>query len=198
MLKETETEDPSDEIRAADDPLANGSSAETENDMRSSESGEASDPSELETALAERDRALGEKEELRDRLLRAQAEFDNIRKRLQREHDEFRQYASMETIESLLPIVDDFERAVAAPGVDPEVRKGLELIHNRIVDVFTRSGLQPIDSDGHFDPNLHQAVDRAPTEHDDEDQKILEVYQKGYLYKEKLLRPAMVKVAVKD
>jgi len=198
MLKETETAGPSDEISAADDPLANGSSAETENEMHCSEGGEASDPSELEAALAERDRAAAEKEELHDQFLRAQAEFDNIRKRLQREHDEFRQYASMETIESLLPIVDDFERAVAAPGVDPEVRKGLELIHNRIVDVFTRSGLQPIDSEGHFDPNVHQAVDRAATEHDHEDQKILEVYQKGYLYKEKLLRPAMVKVAVKD
>ena len=198
MLKETETEDPSDEIRAADALASNGSSADTEDETQSGENQAATDSSELETALAERDRALADKEELRDQLLRTQAEFDNIRKRLQREHDEFRQYASMATIESLLPIVDDFERAVAAPGVDPEIRKGLELVHNRIVDVFTRCGLKPIDSEGHFDPNLHQAVDRASTEHDHEDQKILEVYQKGYLYKEKLLRPAMVKVAVKD
>jgi molecular chaperone GrpE len=198
MLKQTETIGPDDETQAVEDPLSNGSPAETDSETTPDEAGAAAGASELETALGERDRALAERDELRDKLLRAQAEFENVRKRLLREHDEFRQYASMETIESLLPIVDDFERAIAAPGVDPEVRKGLELIHNRIVDVFTRSGLEPVDSAGHFDPNIHQAVDRASTEHDDEDQKILEVYQKGYLYKEKLLRPAMVKVAVKD
>lgn len=154
--------------------------------------------SELEQALAERDKAIAEKKELLDRLARSQAEFENIRKRLMREQDETREYAAMSTIESLLPVVDDFDRALEAEGSDAEILKGLELIRDRIVDVFQRAGLEPVEAKGAFDPHLHQAVDRAPAETDEEDQTILEVYRKGYRFKERLLRPAMVKVAVKD
>ena len=64
--------------------------------------------------------------------------------------------------------------------------------------MFTRAGLKPLDDGGHFDPNIHEAVDRGPAESDEDDQKILEVYQRGYHFKDRLLRPAMVKVAVKD
>jgi molecular chaperone GrpE len=105
----------------------------------------------------------------------------------------------MATIESLLPVLDDFERAMKAPGVDPEYLKGLELIYRRIFDVFTRAGLKPIDhSDGRFDPYLHHAVDRGPAETDEQDQTILDVYQQGYFFKDRVLRPSLVKVAVKD
>ena len=133
-----------------------------------------------------------------DKLQRAQADFDNLRKRLMREKQEANDYAAMSTVESLLPIVDDFERAIESPGLDPNVKKGLELIHQRIVDVFTRAGLKPIGDCGKFDPHLHQAVDRAPAESHEQDQTILEVYQRGYHFKDRLLRPAMVKVAVKE
>lgn len=153
---------------------------------------------ELQAALEERDRALAQKAELLDKFQRAQAEFDNWRKRLMREKQEAHDYAAMSTIESLLPIVDDFERAVQTPGLDPDFKKGLELIYQRIIDVFTRAGMKPIDGKGKFDPHLHHAVDRAPAASEEEDQTILEVYQRGYHFKDRLLRPAMVKVAVKD
>ena len=158
----------------------------------------ATSPRGLLAALEERDRARAQKAELLEKFQRAQAEFDNWRKRQQREKQEAQEYAAMSTIESLLPIVDDFERALDTPGLDPDFRKGLELIYQRIIDVFTRAGLRPIEDTGTFDPHLHHAVDRAPAESDEHDQTILEVYQRGYHFKDRLLRPAMVKVAVKD
>jgi molecular chaperone GrpE len=192
MLKEQETEDqtPGPDLEAND---AGGAA-----DPAQAAGVEQPGASELQTALAERDRALAEKNELLDKFQRAQAEFDNWRKRLMRERQETQEYAAMSTIESLLPVVDDFERALQAPGLDPEFKKGLELIYQRIIDVFTRAGMKPIDDSGKFDPHLHHAVDRAPAESDEHDQTILEVYQRGYHFKDRLLRPAMVKVAVKD
>ena len=161
-------------------------------------SGEQGEIAEIRKLIAERDAARGDKAELLDRYQRAQAEFENARKRMQREREETREYAAMEVIEALLPIVDDFERALTAEGIDPEVRKGLELIDSRIQDVFERLGLKRIDAHGVFDPELHMAVDRAPAGSDEQDQQILEAYRPGYKFKDRLLRPAMVKVAVKE
>ena len=158
----------------------------------------AEGPSELEKVAAERDQAVAEKAELLDRYQRAQAEFDNLRKRLVREKDEAVNYAAMETIRSLLPVADDFERALATEGLDEEVRKGLDLVYKAMFDIFTRAGLAPVEEEGQFDPNLHHAVDKQPVETEDDDQKVLEVYQRGYRFKERLLRPAVVKVAVKE
>ena len=154
--------------------------------------------SELEKAAAERDRALAEKAELFDRYQRAQAEFDNLRKRLVREKEEAVNYAAMETIRSLLPIADDFERALASEGLDEEVRKGLALVNKSMFDVFNRAGLKPVEEDGTFDPYIHHAVDKQAAKGDEEDQQILEVYQRGYRFKDRLLRPALVKVAVRE
>lgn len=184
MLREKDTEA---DVQADEKEPASAESA-----------GESPETAELQKLIAERDAARAEKAELLDKFQRAQAEFENTRKRMQRDREDVREYAAMETIEALLPIVDDFERALGAEGLDPEYRKGLDLIHKRIVDVFQRLGLKTIEECGEFDPELHQAVDRAPAESDEQDQKILEVYRKGYKFKDRLLRAAMVKVAVKE
>ncbi len=153
---------------------------------------------ELEQARADRDRAFLERDALIDRLKRTQAEFENIRKRLYKEKEEVVQYAASDTVESLLPIVDDFERALETEGIDPEIKKGLELIHKRLLDVLSRAGLRELEQHERFDPHLHYAVDSAPAAGGQEDQTILEVYQKGYRFKDRLLRASMVKVAVKE
>jgi molecular chaperone GrpE len=152
----------------------------------------------MDAVQAELEQLRSEKAELLDRFQRAQAEFENFRKRLMREKESAREYAAMDTIRLLLPVADDLDRALNAPGLDPEVRKGLELIHGALFEVFTRAGLKPMEDEGRFDPNIHEAVDRGPAETDEDDQKILEVYQRGYRFKDRLLRPAMVKVAVKE
>lgn len=162
------------------------------------ESSAAGESPELEQVKAERDQAAGERDELLDRCRRMQAEFENTRKRLSREKEEVVQYAAADTIESLLPIMDDFERAIETEGLDPEIRKGLELIRKRLLDALARAGLREIEQHERFDPHLHYALDRAPAEEDQEDQTILEVYQKGYRFKDRLLRASMVKVAVKE
>ena len=154
--------------------------------------------SELDRLRAELEQASADQAELLDKLQRAQAEFENIRKRLQREKEEVVRYAASETIESLLPIVDDFERAIKAEGVTADIKKGLELIHRRIFEVFSRAGLKEVPQHETFDPNLHFAVDRAAATDDQADQQILDVYQKGYFFKDRLVRASMVKVAVKD
>jgi molecular chaperone GrpE len=104
----------------------------------------------------------------------------------------------MEIIRDIVPILDDFERALKIEGSDAEYRKGVELIYQRLLDTLRKVGLEPIPAQAGepFDPNLHEAVVRQETE-DAPDNTILEEFQRGYNFKGKLLRPAMVKVAVK-
>jgi molecular chaperone GrpE len=150
----------------------------------------------LDTVIAERDRLAAEKAELLDRNLRAQAEFQNFRKRAERERVEWVEYASTEAVRALLPVLDDFERALKANTSDKEFAKGMELIYQRLFESLKKLGLEPMDSIGQpFDPQLHHAVDKAETA-DAAPDTVLEEYQKGYNFKGRLLRPAMVKVAV--
>lgn len=155
----------------------------------------------LEAIAAERDRLAAANEELKDRLLRRQADFENFRRRVERERMEFFEYAAMGSIRALLPVLDDFERALAAaPGKDtpPEdYVKGIKMIYRRFSDELKKLGLEPIESVGKpFDPNVHHAIETVPTE-EAEDHTVLEELQKGYNFKGKLLREAMVRVAVK-
>ena len=150
------------------------------------------------TALkADLDRLAGDKAELHDRLLRRQADFDNFRKRAERDRSDFLQYAGMEFAREMLPIQDDFDRALKVETADANYAKGVELINARMHETLKKMGLEPMDTVGKtFDPNLHQAVERVETD-EAEDQTILAEFQKGYTFKGKLLRPAMVKVAVR-
>lgn len=152
----------------------------------------------LAAITAERDQLASEKAEFQDRLLRQRAEFDNFRKRTERERSDYIQYAAMDMVKDLLPVLDDFARALQAETSDRDYAKGVELIHQRMSDTLTKMGLEPIDTqDKQFDPNLHQAVERVPSE-DAEDQAILGEFQRGYNFKGRLLRPAMVRVAVRE
>jgi molecular chaperone GrpE len=154
---------------------------------------QAPDPSELQKEL---DQLAGEKAELQDRILRAQAEFQNFKKRTERERGELYEYASMEAVRALLPVLDDFERSLKAESADKEYVKGMELIYTRFYDGLKKLGLEPIVSAGEaFDPHIHHAVDMVETE-DAPDHTILEEYERGYNFKGRLLRPAKVKVAV--
>jgi molecular chaperone GrpE len=153
--------------------------------------------SQVATLTAERDRLAAEKTELDDRLRRLWAEFDNARRRGERERSEFLQFAAMDLVRSLLPVVDDFERALKVQATDKEYAKGIELIYQRLFDILRKSGLEPIEAKGkQFDPAHHEAVQRVETT-DAEDQTVLEELQRGYNFKGKLLRPAWVKVAVR-
>jgi molecular chaperone GrpE len=155
---------------------------------------DAGQPDGLESQVAALTAELAEAE---DRLLRTRADFDNYRRRVERERSDFVQYSAMETVKEILPVVDDFERALKVETVDREYAKGVELICQRLLEILKRTGLERIPTAGQrFDPNLHEAVQRVET-NDAEDQAILDEFQAGYTFKGKLLRPAMVKVAVR-
>lgn len=151
----------------------------------------------LSAVTAERDQLLAEKADLQDRLRRSLADFDNARKRFEQQRSDFLQFAATDLVKNLLPVLDDFERALKVEPADQNFAKGIGLIYQRFADALKRMGLEPFDSTGKpFDPNLHQAVERVES-HDHEDQTVLAEFQRGYNFKGKLLRPAMVKVAVK-
>ena len=162
---------------------------------------ESSAPETLESPYAavttDRDRLAAEVADLQNRVRYARAEFDNARRRAERERSEYLQFAAMDLVKDILPILDDFERALQVETTDRNYAKGVELIYQRMSETLRKLGLEPIETVGRkFDPNLHQAVERVETE-EAEDQSILAEFQRGYYFKGKLLRPAMVKVAVK-
>jgi molecular chaperone GrpE len=145
---------------------------------------------------AERDQLAAEKAELQDRVLRAQAEFQNLKKRTERERLELFEYASMEAVRTLLPVLDDFERAMRTESADKEYVAGIELIYGRFYEALKKLGLEPLESAGKpFDPQIHHAVDMVETD-EAPDHTVLDEFQRGYNFKGRLLRPAMVKVAV--
>jgi molecular chaperone GrpE len=152
---------------------------------------------ECRALAAERDRLTAENADLHGRLLRLRAEFENFRRRVERERSEFLQFAAMDLVREVLPALDDLERALQIETADKDYAKGVDLIYQSFWEALKRMGLEPIETAGRlFDPNLHQAVQRVETE-EAEDQTILGEFQRGYNFRGKLLRPAMVQVAVK-
>jgi molecular chaperone GrpE len=151
-----------------------------------------------EQLLREKQQLVREKQELYERLLRKQAELDNFRKRMQREKEDFLQHATTDLVRALLPTLDAFERALKHrdANIPEQFYRGMELIHKQLSDVLARAGLAPVETAGQmFDPHLHQAVETVESP-GHRDQEIVEELQRGYKLKHRLLRPAIVKVAV--
>ncbi len=148
-------------------------------------------------AEAEPDPAA-ERDEYRDLLLRKQAEFDNYKKRVERDRAKANRLAERALIMALLPLLDDFERALGAAvetrGADA-YRAGIEIIHRQLLEILRKRGVTPIDTTGaRFDPNLHEAVAYQAAEgHEDGD--VIDEVRRGYRFDEELLRAAMVRVA---
>jgi molecular chaperone GrpE len=145
--------------------------------------------SELERAQAERAAYL-------DRLARLQAEFDNFRKRNAKQQQEYRDYALADALQTLLPILDSLDRALNTNAASLEdFHQGIELIDKQFHDALSKLGVEPVPAEGAvFDPNLHQAVQMVDTD-EVEDNRVIDELQRGYRLKDRLLRPAMVRVA---
>jgi molecular chaperone GrpE len=147
---------------------------------------------------AETAKLAADLEDLRQTLLRRQADFDNYRKRIEKERADDSKRATARVVEGLIPVIDGFEHALAAHHEkEYEVyRKGFELIYKLLVDNISRMGVERVDPTGKpFDPHLHQAMDRAETT-DHEDGTVVQTFQPGYVFNGRVLRPAMVRVAV--
>jgi molecular chaperone GrpE len=151
--------------------------------------GVSGDVGELQKLKAERDTLL-------DRLARMQADFENARKRAARDQQEFREYAVTDALKALLPVLDSFERAMqVSAGEKSELRNGVELIYKQLHDALGKLGLRTIPAKGEsFDPRWHEAIEMVDTT-DAPDHQVIDELQPGYKLKDRLLRPAMVRVA---
>lgn len=137
-------------------------------------------------------------DDMRELAMRKQAEFENYRKRVERERAETIRHASSELVKDILPVLDNLERAIeaSASGSEEQLREGVGIVYRQFKDILEKRGLAEVDSEGReFDPHVHEAVSRIETDEHPEG-RIVEVFQKGYWFKDKLLRPAMVAVAL--
>jgi molecular chaperone GrpE len=156
-----------------------------------------SDATEVSEAARELAALKGERDEIYDRLLRKTAEFDNYRKRVERERREQADQAVVDLLQQLLQVVDDFDLAMKVEAGEEAAayRKGVELIHTKLHDLLRKQGVRPIEALGaDFDPNVHQAVTHESSP-DHREGEVIGELRRGYMLGERLLRPAMVKVA---
>lgn len=156
------------------------------------------DPIENESAVADADELQRQRDDFYDRLLRKTAEFDNYRKRVERDRQSMSDTLAADVVRDLLPLVDDLERALkadtGAEGAEA-YRKGVELIHRQLLDILRKRGVRAIEALGtDFDPHYHQAVAHEPAE-GRRDGEVIEEFGRGYMLGDKLIRPAIVKVA---
>jgi molecular chaperone GrpE len=160
--------------------------------------GSNGDPETTGVEAAETAKLVGELDDLRQTLLRRQADFDNYRKRIEKERTDDSKRSTARVIEGLIPVIDGFEHALAAHGQNDyeNYRKGFELIYKQLIENVTKLGAERIDPVGkQFDPHQHQAMDRLET-NDHEDGTVVQTFQPGYVFHGRVLRPAMVRVAV--
>lgn len=178
---------------------------EQQEEQVNAEAGQAEPNLEEEVAEAEAveadslaDEYKRQAEENHGRYLRAQADFDNFRRRTQKEKEELAQYASLKLVNQLLPVVDNFQRALQTSGESSEggtFAKGVEMIYRQLFEVLENEGLKKMEPVGQpFDPEHHQAI-MAVESDEHEEGIVVEVVQPGYWLKDKVIRPAMVKVS---
>ncbi|MFS0839671.1 nucleotide exchange factor GrpE [Paenibacillus sp. 1P03SA] len=171
-------------------------------DAEQAEAAEAAAP-EAEGAASGRNAELDElrkaAEESQQRLLRAQADFDNFRRRTRQEKEEFAKYASLKLIEQMLPVIDNFDRALVSSRETQDfeaLTKGIEMVYRQLEQLMTQEGLTPIEAVGQpFNPEFHQAIMQVESD-EHEEGIVVEEVQKGYMLKDKVIRPSMVKVSM--
>ena len=151
---------------------------------------------ELDQLQAEYEQVKKERDGLIDRLARLQAEFENARKRAEKEKADFRDYATGSVVEQFLPVLDNFELALKSTGTTEQLKAGVELIVKQMEEILRGFQVQPVATVGQeFDPRHHEAMGSVERE-DLPDQHVAEEIRKGYKLRDKLLRPALVKIAV--
>jgi molecular chaperone GrpE len=201
MAENTPPGDETDDTYIIED--TGGSIEEIEQEMREtaeeavSDADAARDSGVAPEAAAGGDEALrAENQQLKDRYLRTLADFENVRKRTEREKADFFKYALANVLRDMLPVLDNFDRALDHAEEGDEFHKGVLLIYKQLFDVLERHGLKTIDEKGvHFDPNIHEGVVREENP-SVPSHTVVEILQKGYFLHDRLLRPALVKVAV--
>jgi len=178
----TESQKMQDSSNAAPDQMAEGSSTAVVETM-------AGLHEEYERLRAERDGLV-------DRLARLQAEFDNARKREQRERADYRSFAIADAVEQFLPVLDNFKLALTSKGTAEQLRTGVELIAKQMDEVLRSLNVTPVETVGYaFDPRVHEALESVERP-DLPDHQVIDEVRRGYRIKDRLLRPALVRISV--
>lgn len=181
-----------DEAEAAQEDAAEGSEEEAPEEAAAAD---AAMQEEIEALKGQVDGLNKDLQEKKDRLLRLQADFDNFRRRSAKEREEISAVVTQNFCKDMLPLLDNFERAMAAETKDVEAfQKGVEMIFTQFQEILKKNGLEHIEAIGQkFDPNFHQAVMRVE-DPDKEDDTVAQELQKGYMVKGRVIRPSMVQV----
>ena len=181
-----------DEAEAAQEDAAEGSEEEAPEEAASEG---AAMQEEIEALKGQVEKLTGDLQEKKDRLLRLQDDFDNFRRRSAKEREEISAVVTQNFCKDMLPLLDNFERAMAAETKDVEAfQKGVEMIFTQFQEVLKKNGLEQIEAVGQkFDPNFHQAVMRVE-DPEKEDDTVAQELQKGYMVKGRVIRPSMVQV----
>ena len=180
--------DPANEAQQNNDPIADSvETATAEVETNSADALAAHLQGEVDRLKGERDQAI-------DRLARLQAEFENARKREARERADFRDFAVSGAVEQFLPVLDNFQLALGSAGSVEQLRTGIELIVKQMEDVLRALNVQPVESVGtRFDPRVHEALESVDRT-DLPDHQVLEEVRRGYRIRDRLLRPALVRI----
>ena len=181
-----------DEAEAAQEDAAEGSEEEAPEEAAAAD---AAMQEEIEALKGQVDGLNKDLQEKKDRLLRLQADFDNFRRRSAKEREEISAVVTQNFCKDMLPLLDNFERAMAAETKDVEAfQKGVEMIFSQFQEILKKNGLEHIEAVGQkFDPNFHQAVMRVE-DPEKEDDTVAQELQKGYMVKGRVIRPSMVQV----
>lgn len=193
-MEDNKHNDPDDDAYVLEDTGA--SVEDIEHEMQRTAAEAAAEAIGHEAAAGQDVRLRSENEELRDRYMRTLADFENFRKRSDREKQDYFRFALADVFRELLPVLDNLDRALEHAEAEDEFHRGVALIYKQMFEVLQRYGLRIVDESGvHFDPNIHEAVvseqDPSLPGH-----TVVQILQKGYFLNDRLLRPALVRVAV--
>ncbi|GIO22076.1 nucleotide exchange factor GrpE [Oceanobacillus sp. J11TS1] len=185
-----------DEVQQEEQEIVEETMEDVQDDVHTDSDTDTDSEDESNELEAQVEELKNEKEELTNRMLRLQAEFDNYKRRTLKEREADRKYKAQDMVQELLPVMDNFERAlqVEVSEESKSILEGINMVYRQLQDVFTSQGVSVIETEGaDFDPNVHHAVMQIE---DDtmESNKVVEELQKGYLLKDRVIRPAMVKV----
>ena len=139
-------------------------------------------------------KALERAEDFENKYLRAHAEMQNIQRRANEERQQLQKYRSQDLAKAILPALDNIERALAVDGLTDDVKKGLEMIQESLINALKEEGIEELAADGEFNHNFHMAIQTMPADDEHPADTIAQVFQKGYKLHDRILRPAMVVV----
>jgi len=184
--------DPLETLEGEQESAANARNEEA----KATGAGESGNAADSEAAgLSELEKVKAERDQLVDRVARLQAEFENARKRGERERNEFREFAAGSVVEQFLPVLDNFQLALKAGGTEKQLRSGVELIVKQMEEILRQMQVVAVPALGEeFDPRVHEALGAVDRD-DIPDQHVAEEVRRGYKMRDRLLRPALVRIA---